>query len=92
MEDWQKKLKEKSEERSIASGVGTIGLEQLRERLSSGDAVIVDARDPEYFDMGRIPGAINLPVHNFDQSFPAVKVRSDSRSRSSSTAKDITAR
>lgn len=73
VENWQKKVKDKSEERSNESGVRTIGLEQLRERLASGDAVIIDARDPEYYDMGHIPGAINLPVHNFDQSFPVVR-------------------
>jgi rhodanese-related sulfurtransferase len=75
MENWQQKVKEKSAQRSIGNGIRTITLEQLKERLASGDAVIVDARDPEYYDMGHIPGAINLPIHTFSESFPAVRDR-----------------
>ena len=75
VENWQQKVKEKSEQRSIETGIRTITLEQLKERLASGEAVVVDARDPEYYDMGHIPGAINLPVHTFAESFPAVQDR-----------------
>jgi len=33
----------------------------------------VDARDPGFYEMGHIPGAVSLPVSDFDLIFPTLK-------------------
>jgi len=37
----------------------------------SGSAVFVDAREPDFFEEGHIPGAVNLPVSEIKKSLPA---------------------
>jgi rhodanese-related sulfurtransferase len=39
---------------------------QVKELLASNAIVLVDARNTEYFDMGRIPGAVPLPLLKFN--------------------------
>src|SRR3990172_10488659 len=36
--------------------------EELRERVRSGEAVVLDVRPPEEFEAGHIPGAINITL------------------------------
>jgi rhodanese-related sulfurtransferase len=35
----------------------------------------VDARDPDFYELAHIPGAVNLPVREFDSVFPELKER-----------------
>jgi rhodanese-related sulfurtransferase len=34
---------------------------EAREEIDSGDAVVIDVRDPERFEAGHLPGAANVP-------------------------------
>lgn len=40
----------------------TVSLDELRTHVATGEALIVDARDPADFATGHIPGALNLPL------------------------------
>jgi rhodanese-related sulfurtransferase len=43
-------------------GVMTITIQQLAEKIASGDATIVDVREPDEFAAGHVPGAVNVPL------------------------------
>ena len=49
----------------IARGVVTIGelelVEFLQKKVSSGEGLLIDARVPEFYNKGWIPGAVNVP-------------------------------
>ncbi|MFH0809897.1 MAG: rhodanese-like domain-containing protein [Pseudomonadota bacterium] len=45
------------------------------QRLLASGAVALDARRPEDYAAGHIPGAINLPAEEFDRCFPDVQPR-----------------
>ena len=55
---------------SAAPGVETIGelelLDFLENQVSSGGGFLVDARLPNWYDAGTIPGAVNLPFTLFE--------------------------
>jgi rhodanese-related sulfurtransferase len=40
---------------------GAIGVDDVKRLYDEGTAVIIDARAPEVFEAGHIPGAINIP-------------------------------
>jgi rhodanese-related sulfurtransferase len=42
-----------------------IGPEELRAMLESGQALLVDVREPGEFAAGHIPGAVNMPLSGF---------------------------
>lgn len=39
---------------------------ELARMIESGDAVVVDVREPEEFAAGHIAGAVNMPLSSFD--------------------------
>jgi rhodanese-related sulfurtransferase len=39
---------------------------QLHALLDAGEALVVDVREPQEFQAGHIPGAVNLPLSRFD--------------------------
>lgn len=43
--------------------------EEVQQALDSGEALFIDARDPNEYALGRIPGAINLPSTAFQEYF-----------------------
>ena len=45
-----------------------IGPRELDEMLRDGTAVVVDVREVDEFAAGHIPGAINMPLSNFQPS------------------------
>lgn len=55
-------------------GVETIGelelMDFLDTRVSDGRGLLVDARLPEWFQKGTIPGAVNIPFSTLDASNP----------------------
>jgi len=51
----------------LGEDVETIGREELVERLSRGDVVLVDVRPREEFDAGHIEGARSIPIDDFEQ-------------------------
>ncbi|HGG04643.1 MAG TPA: rhodanese-like domain-containing protein [Aliiroseovarius sp.] len=59
---------------SAAPGIVTIGeievLEFLTSHVSEGRGLLVDARVPEWFAKGTIPGAVNIPFPTLDETNP----------------------
>jgi rhodanese-related sulfurtransferase/biotin operon repressor len=51
----------------LGEGVETIGREDLLERLSSGDVVLVDVRPQEEFAAGHIEGARSIPLAELER-------------------------
>jgi rhodanese-related sulfurtransferase len=47
--------------------------DMVRQFVSGGQAILVDARTPEEFAVGRIPGARSLPVAHFEEAFATLK-------------------
>ena len=50
-----------------------IPLQDAAALFSAGQAVFVDARDAEIYAEGHVQGALSLPLHSFEQVFPAVR-------------------
>ncbi|BAO64352.1 MULTISPECIES: ArsR/SmtB family transcription factor [Pseudomonas] len=44
-----------------------ISREELRQRLQEGGMTLLDVRSPQEFDLGHLPGAINIPVEELEQ-------------------------
>lgn len=59
----------------MTAGLPAISLEEARAEFTRGRALFVDARAPEFYRLEHIPGAANLPVHHFEQSFFAIRER-----------------
>lgn len=57
-----------------SSQVGELAVAEARRLIAAG-AVVVDARRPEDFALGHLPGAVNLPVEEFDACFAEVEHR-----------------
>ena len=71
VERWQEKvLNEK-----LVGGLPTVSLKQAKEAFANGEALFVDARDPDFYELAHIPGAVNLPVRDFDSVFPKLQKR-----------------
>jgi rhodanese-related sulfurtransferase len=54
----------------LGDAVESIGREELRRRLRSGDVVLVDVRSAEEFDAGHIEGARSIPLDELDARLP----------------------
>lgn len=68
-ERWQEKVLNEQ----LTGGLPAVSLKQAKEAYASGEVLFVDARDPDFYKMGHIPGAISLPVKDFDLIFPTLK-------------------
>ncbi len=71
VEKWQEKVLNEQ----LTSGLPTVSLKQAKEAHQSGEALFVDARDPDFYELGHIPGAMNLPANDFDVVFPKLRER-----------------
>ena len=69
VENWQKKVLNEQ----LTGGLPAVSLQEAREAYEAGFALFVDARDPDFFKAGHIPGAVNLPVKDFDRVLPKLK-------------------
>jgi rhodanese-related sulfurtransferase len=69
VERWQEKVLNEQ----LTGGLPAVSLQQVKEAYKSGEALLVDARDPELFEQGHIPGAVSLPVRDFDSVFPRLE-------------------
>ena len=69
VERWQEKVLNEQ----LTGGLPAVSLKQAREAYASGEALFVDARDSDFYEMGHIPGAVSLPVKDFDQTFPRLE-------------------
>ena len=67
----------------VAPGVTTVGelelLEFIQQRVQPNTGLLIDARAPEWFTKGTIPGSINIPFYIFqaDRTAPALKAALD---------------
>lgn len=71
VEKWQEKVLNEQ----LTGGLPAVSLEQAREAYEGGYALFVDAREPDFFEVGHIPGAVSLPVKDFERVFPLLKER-----------------
>lgn len=68
--DWSAHL----ESRALAEGIGLVSAEDTRAYATSGEYIILDARSPEEYAAGAIPGAMTLPYHDVDTAFPEIQL------------------
>ncbi len=71
VERWQEKVFNEQ----LTGGLPAISVKQAKKAYESGEALFVDARDPDFYKLGHIPGAVSLPVRNFDLVFPNIRER-----------------
>ena len=69
VERWQEKVLNEQ----LTGGLPAVSLKQAKEAHANGDALFVDARDPAFYEEEHIPGAVSLPVRDFDLVFPKLQ-------------------
>lgn len=50
-----------------------IGLDDFRRRHAAGAVLVVDVRSVESFRLGRIPGALSVPLHRIDDAVDQIR-------------------
>ncbi len=53
----------------------SLTLEEFRKFQETHDGVLLDARGAKFFAKSHIPGAISLPVNNFDKAYESVRTK-----------------
>jgi rhodanese-related sulfurtransferase len=71
VEHWEDKVLHEQ----VTGGLPAVSFKQVKEAYESSEALFVDARDSDFYEEGHIPGAVNLPVREFDLVFPKLKER-----------------
>jgi len=61
--DWERHI----ETQAFRAGIPVVFLSGAQERSVDSTVVILDARDPDLYEYGHIPRALNLPVAEVDQ-------------------------
>lgn len=56
-------------ESGAPAGLTVITLAEATKYLESGSVVFVDARSAQRFEMGHVPGALNVPAPDFDNGY-----------------------
>ncbi len=56
----------------LPKGLETITIAEARITLDKNLALFLDARPPDQYAEGHIPGALNLPAEEFDDNFPGI--------------------
>ena len=66
---------------AIGADDGTLTLEECQKFVESKAGVLLDARGAKFFAKSHLPGAVNLPINDFDKSYEVVrgKLRPDQR-------------
>lgn len=77
----------------VAAGVKTIGevelIQFMAKKLNDGSGVLVDARTPDWYAKGTIPGSINVPYTDLNKSLGAEEIAiSDAMGRFGAVKKD----
>lgn len=54
---------------AVASGVSYIDLAGAKAMFDATSALFIDARPPEEYDAGHVPGAVNLPSDEFAKAY-----------------------
>ena len=71
VERWTEKLAQKQQ----AGGFPAVSLAETVAAFTRGEALFLDARDLDFYKLGHIPGALNLPVQEFERVFPRMRER-----------------
>jgi rhodanese-related sulfurtransferase len=71
VERWSEKLAQKQQ----ADGFPAVSLAETVAACTRGEALFLDAREPDFYKLGHIPGAVNLPVRQFDRVLPGLRGR-----------------
>jgi rhodanese-related sulfurtransferase len=71
VERWSEKLAQKQQ----AGGFPAVSLMETIAAFTRGEALFLDARDPDFYKLGHIPGAVNLPVREFERALPELRER-----------------
>jgi rhodanese-related sulfurtransferase len=66
---WQEKVLNEQ----LTGGLPAVSFRQAKEAYERGSALFIDARDPDFYHRGHIPGAINLPVGDYELVFPELE-------------------
>ena len=74
--DWSAAQEEKAEEikqKTTEDGIKLVeDIQKVKELVESGLYIVIDARAPDKFDAGHIPGAVNLPNTERDEKIADV--------------------
>lgn len=62
------------EAKAFAEGIPLISVGDVREGLSSGNMLALDARPEAEYRSGHLPGALSTPVEDFDAVFPEIRL------------------
>ncbi len=60
--------------RAREMGIEPVTADQVRKRIESGEALVLDARSSAEFHAGSIPGAMSLPFAELDEAFPEMEL------------------
>jgi rhodanese-related sulfurtransferase len=69
VEHWQEKVLNEQ----LTGGLPAVSLKEAKEAHANGGALFVDARDAAFYEEGHIPGAVSLPVQDFEIIFPRLQ-------------------
>ena len=69
VERWQEKVLNEQ----LTGGLPAVSLKEAKEAHANGDALFVDARDAAFYEEGHIPGAVSLPLQDFEMVFPRLQ-------------------
>lgn len=53
-------------------GMRTVTLDEAREMVSAFSHIVLDARKVADYEAGHLPGAMSLPLLDFDEQFPVI--------------------
>lgn len=69
VENWQEKILNEQ----LTGGLPAVSFKEAKEAYETSSALFVDARDPDFYNQEHIPGAVSLPVREFELFFPVLK-------------------
>ena len=69
---WYESWSTRVEREALAAGLKLLPLSEIQSMVSTFTHVFLDARPEEEYLAGRIPGAMNLPTHAFDEVAPQI--------------------
>lgn len=72
---WYETLLEPLKKRELSPAIREVSLPELLVAMENQNTVVFDARDNAFFEMGRIPGALNLSRRNFESDLEKIRVK-----------------
>jgi len=71
---WSTNWSESTQNRADKLGIQLVELKQVEEWARDGSRLLLDARPPEEYEDGHIPGSMSLPYHFLDKTFPDIQL------------------